>query len=56
VFGSADLWDAAQANILPRTFKVGWPHVVVNSTSGSVRPMDSTVLKLVRRGIVRYTA
>ncbi len=49
VFGSADLWDAMQANILPRTLSAGWPHVVVTSTSGSVRPMDSTVLKLTLR-------
>src|SRR5688500_17005699 len=51
VFGSADLCDAMQTNILPRTFNVGLPHVVGTSTSGSVRPMDSTVLKLLLRGM-----
>src|SRR5688572_31169124 len=37
--GSADLLIATQANILPRTFSAGAPHVVVTSTSGSVRPI-----------------
>jgi hypothetical protein len=35
-----------QANIFPRTFKVGWPQVVVTSTSGRVRPIASTALKV----------
>ena len=51
VSGSADLCDARHTNILPRTFNVGFPQVVVISTSGNVRPMDSTALKPVRRGI-----
>ena len=38
-FGSADLLIATQANIFPRTFSAGAPHVVVTSTSGNVRPM-----------------
>jgi hypothetical protein len=37
--GSADLLIAAQANIFPRTFNADAPHVVVTSTSGSVRPI-----------------
>ena len=52
VFGSADLWDAMHTNIFPRTFKVGWPHVVVTSTSGNVRPIDSTTLKELVRGML----
>src|SRR6186713_461096 len=36
--GSADLLMATQANILPRTFSADAPHVVVTSTSGSMRP------------------
>ena len=51
VFGSADLCDAMHANILPRTFSVGWPQVVVTSTSGKARPKDSIVLKLLGCGI-----
>src|SRR5215207_8560600 len=42
VSGSADLCEAMQTNIVPRTFSVGWPHVVVSSTSGRVRPMAAT--------------
>ena len=42
VSGSADLCDAMHTNIVPRTFSVGWPQVVVSSTSGSVRPMAAT--------------
>jgi hypothetical protein len=38
-FGSADLLIATHANIFPRTFSAGAPHVVVTSTSGNVRPM-----------------
>ena len=34
VSGSADLCEAMHTNIFPRTFSVGWPHVVVTSTSG----------------------
>ena len=41
--GSADLLIATQANIFPRTFSVGAPHVVVTSTPGSVRPIAITV-------------
>jgi hypothetical protein len=37
--GSADLLIATQANIFPRTFNAGTPHVVVTSTSGRVRPI-----------------
>lgn len=53
MFGSADLWDAMHTNILPCTFSVGCPHVVVTSTPGNLRPMDSTVLKLLLCGIAR---
>ena len=38
-------------NILPRTFSAGTPHEVVTSTSGSVRPMDATRLKLSPAGM-----
>ena len=31
--GSADLWDAMHTNIFPCTFRAGWPHAVVTSTS-----------------------
>ena len=44
VSGSADLCDAMQANIRPRTLSDGWPHEVVTSTSGNVRPIASTGL------------
>src|SRR5688572_33150975 len=50
-FGSADLCDAMHANILPRTFGVGCPHVVVSSTSGKERPIPSTALKVDARVI-----
>src|SRR5262245_2119376 len=49
--GSADLCAAMHTNIFPRTFSVGCPHDVVTSTSGSVRPILSTALKLVPRGM-----
>ncbi len=42
VSGSADLCDAMHTNIVPWTFSVGLPQVVVSSTSGSVRPMAAT--------------
>ena len=57
--GSADLWLAMQANIFPRTFKVGIPYVVDSSTSGRVSPNFLTRSKPVfavadaRRGRVR---
>src|SRR5688500_12866028 len=51
VSGSADLCDAMHTNILPRTFSAGFPHVAVTSTSGNVRPMASTGLNLLPRGI-----
>ena len=38
-FGSACLLIATHANIFPRTFSDGAPHVVVTSTSGKVRPI-----------------
>jgi len=41
-----------QTNIFPRTFNAGVPHVVATSTSGRARPIDSTVLKLLPRGIL----
>src|SRR5437867_3144357 len=50
VLGSADLWTAMQTNILPRTFSVGDPQVVVSSTPGSVRPIARTRSNPVRRG------
>jgi len=51
VFGSADVCDAMHTNIFPRTFNAGFPYVVVTSTSGNVRPTDSTVLNVLRRGM-----
>lgn len=51
VSGSADLCDAMHTNIFPRTFSVGCPHVVVTSTSGNVRPIASTSVNLLARGI-----
>jgi hypothetical protein len=40
-------------NIFPRTFSAGSPYIVVTSTSGKVRPMDSTVLKLLLYAIAQ---
>ena len=51
VSGSADLFDAMQTNIVPRTLRAGTPHDVVTSTSGRVLPIVSTWLKELRRGI-----
>ena len=53
VSGSADLWEAIHTNILPRTFSVGFPHVVVSSTSGRVRPILSTSVNLLLPGTIR---
>jgi hypothetical protein len=41
-FGSATLWEAMHTNIFPCTFRTGWPHAVVTSTSGRARPIAST--------------
>ena len=42
-------------NIRPRTFSAGLPHVVVTSTSGSVRPIAATVWKLVGRSLLEVS-
>src|SRR5262245_28999264 len=52
-FGSADLLIATQANIFPRTFSVGAPHVVVTSTSGSVRPIAIAASNPVGLAVIR---
>jgi len=38
-------------NILPRTFSAGEPHAVVTSTSGNLRPIASTCLNVLARGM-----
>src|SRR4029453_14524474 len=50
-FGSADLWDAMHTNIFPCTFRAGWPHAVVTSTSGRARPMASTAANVYPRRV-----
>jgi hypothetical protein len=48
-FGSADLLDAMQTNIFPCTFRAGWPHAVVTSTSGRARLIASTTANVCSR-------
>ena len=45
----ADLLDAIHTNIFPCTFRAGWPHPVVTSTSGRARPIASTAANVCPR-------